>query len=83
MQIIKQGINLADRVYRATCDNCGTVFEFQRKEAAYISAPYNGKGALVSIECPTATCKRICDQKADDYLKTDAEDHVEGDNAET
>lgn len=72
MKIIKQGIAPSERKYRATCSNCDTIFEFQRKEATYISASYRGDHpALVSIECPT--CKTSCNQNEDNYLKPETD----------
>jgi RNase P subunit RPR2 len=54
MKILKLG-KLADTaVHRFTCRECATVFEFERREAEYISDPRDGD--CLKIDCPG--CKR-------------------------
>ena len=54
MKIIKRGKKSEERVYRVTCDDCGTVFEFKRAEAEYVSDQRDGDA--LTVKCPL--CKR-------------------------
>ena len=45
-----QGKKPEDRVYTDQCNNCVTVFEYQRKEAKFV--PDQRDGDFLSIDCP-------------------------------
>ena len=49
MRIIKRGIPKANRKYRATCEECGTVFEYREKEA---TVRHNVRGTVHEVNCP-------------------------------
>lgn len=51
MKVIKQGKLAGDEVYQAKCNQCGTIVEFERKEARYESDQRDGDSLVVS--CPT------------------------------
>lgn len=51
VKIIRQGKLSADEVYQAECNQCGTVLEFQRKEARFESDQRDGDALVVT--CPT------------------------------
>ena len=48
MKIIKQGMKLEDRTYRATCSNCNTIYEFLFGEAKKIQK----YGDYLQTDCP-------------------------------
>lgn len=50
MRIIKRGTPPQDREYRATCRNCGTIFEFRAIEAKHVDDQRDG--GFLSIDCP-------------------------------
>jgi type II secretory ATPase GspE/PulE/Tfp pilus assembly ATPase PilB-like protein len=50
MKIIKEGKLPEKRVYRKTCPNCQTEYEFEEREAKGISSPKNA--FYWSIICP-------------------------------
>lgn len=49
MKIIKKG-NPNGKVYRVTCRHCGCVYEFERKEARFMSDQRDGDA--LTIDCP-------------------------------
>lgn len=56
MKIIKQGSLPEERDYQIGCRNCGTVFEFARKEAELVIDQREGN--YLKVHCPH--CKNSC-----------------------
>lgn len=56
MKIIKEGRLPRAKVYRAECNNCGTIFEFKKEEAQYTSDQRDGD--FLTIGCPLPLCSR-------------------------
>ena len=56
MRIIKQGLIPEEVVYKITCGNCETFFEFLQKEGKFCDDQRDG--AFVQINCPV--CKKAC-----------------------
>lgn len=56
MKIIKQGSLPEEREYQISCRNCGTVFEFTRKEAELNIDQREGN--YLKVDCPY--CKSSC-----------------------
>jgi RNase P subunit RPR2 len=50
MKIITKGQIPGERIHRATCNHCGTVFEFSQKEATIQSDQRDGD--YMTILCP-------------------------------
>ena len=61
MKIIKKGKLPEEKVYRATCYACATVFEFKAKEGEYFSNQRDGSAYIV--KCP------LCKNNVYHYLK--------------
>ena len=55
MRVLKEGSLPEAEVFRATCPNCRTEFEFTRGEATYESSCRNDE--FLKIACPK--CRRI------------------------
>jgi len=58
--IIKRGELPKDRIYRCTCYNCYTEFEFTQEEGTYHSDQRDGE--YLTIACPL--CNRNCHASA-------------------
>lgn len=54
MKVIKLGCLADETSHRHSCQHCGTIFEFQRKEAEYINDQRDGD--CLKIDCPG--CRR-------------------------
>lgn len=54
MKIIKQGTLPQDKIYRSTCKNCDTIFEYTQSEAKVGYDEW--RGSHLQINCPV--CKR-------------------------
>lgn len=54
MKILVVGKLPAEHQYKITCHNCGTVFEFLRKEAEYVTEQRDGDYLIVT--CPLEGC---------------------------
>ena len=57
MKIIKEGKLPKDKIYKATCGNCNTVFEYQgsdiendQRDGNYVKCPLKGCGAYISTD---------------------------------
>lgn len=59
MKIISQGSHPAQLKYRCTCRKCGTVFEFEKQEALYMTDQRDGDYLL--INCPTCSATAYVD----------------------
>lgn len=57
VKIIKEGKLPQDQIHRATCGNCGTVFDFKRGEAEYDAGGF-GTGPSLKITCPLEGCHK-------------------------
>jgi uncharacterized C2H2 Zn-finger protein len=56
MKIISHGVLPEETLYRHSCNYCGAVFEYLKKEAKYIFDQRDGDS--LKISCPT--CERAC-----------------------
>jgi RNase P subunit RPR2 len=54
--IIQLGTLPEEKVHRAICDHCGTVFTFLRKEAKRENSWKNG--SFLVIDCPMPGCSK-------------------------
>jgi hypothetical protein len=54
MKIIKEGRLPQEKVYRTSCGNCGTVFEFKEAEAKYTCDQRDGD--FYTLHCPLRGC---------------------------
>lgn len=57
MRVIKKGALAGDQTYRATCRSCGTVYEFQVREARHHSDQRDGD--YLSTTCPIEGCHQL------------------------
>lgn len=55
MKVLKQGQLPGDKKYRATCMNCKSEIEFQRKEAEWVAD--QREGDFLRVSCP------VCQQR--------------------
>lgn len=51
MKILTKGTKPTDRIYRSTCPECGTEYEFAQHEAKYHSDQRDGD--VLEIKCPS------------------------------
>ena len=61
MEIINRGKLPSERVYTATCTNCGSVLRFTHAEATHHSDQRDGN--FVSVKCP------VCHHNVTHYEK--------------
>jgi RNase P subunit RPR2 len=65
MKIISRGILPEEFIYRVTCSNCKTYFEFQRSEG---KVTYDQRdGSFVTVECPV--CQHSVHADLNNYIK--------------
>ncbi len=57
VEIIKQGVNPADRLYVAECLYCGTVFSFTAAEAQHVTDQRDGD--YLKIRCPHCQVRKV------------------------
>jgi hypothetical protein len=58
MKIIVEGTRPENKVFKHTCKECGTVFEFQRKEATFVESLDSRELSHLFILCPV--CSKGC-----------------------
>ena len=56
MKILQEGKLPVERIYKLHCNRCSTIFEFQQKEAKYVSDQRDGD--FLEITCPLADCNK-------------------------